>query len=109
MQAILVQILIGLAQLAMAAFGGFLVERHIITGAQEQTLVAWVGYHALIVAPIVAGIVLMLWQKRKGFVRQLVALMPGIHTMQDVDAYIASGKPTPTVLTPSNTVPGVPK
>ena len=56
MQTILVQILIGLAQITMAAFGGFLVERHIITGTQEQTLIAWVMNHTIIISPILAAL-----------------------------------------------------
>ena len=108
MQTILVQILIGLAQITMAAFGGFLVERHIITGVQEQTLIAWVVNHTIIIAPIIAALALTLWQKYKSRVRMLIALQPGVHTENDVNAILASGAATPTILTPPSTTPGVP-
>jgi hypothetical protein len=48
------------------------------------------------------------WKIHGNRVKLLVALMPGPHTEDEVNAHIAAGLPVPSVLTPSNTVPGVP-
>jgi hypothetical protein len=48
------------------------------------------------------------WKIHGNRVKFLVALMPGPHTEDEVNAHIAAGLPVPSVLTPSNTVPGVP-
>lgn len=49
-----------------------------------------------------------LWQQYKSRVKFLTALMPGPRTEAEVIAHIASGATTPSILTPTNTVPGVP-
>jgi len=49
-----------------------------------------------------------LWNQYKGRVKFLTALMPGPRTEDDVLQHIASGATTPSILTPTNTVPGVP-
>lgn len=64
------------------------------------------------VAAAATGILSLAWAQREAIqarVRMLVALMPGIHTEDAVNAHIADKTlPNPTVLTPPNTVPGVP-
>lgn len=49
-----------------------------------------------------------LWQQYKNRVKFLTALMPGPKTEDEVMAHISSGEATPSILTPPNTVPGVP-
>ena len=49
-----------------------------------------------------------LWNQYKGRVKFLTALMPGPKTEQEVIEHIASGATTPSILTPTNTIPGVP-
>ena len=107
MNAIIIQILMGLAQTSLAALGGWLVARHWITGDQEQTLIAWGLTHAAIYAPIALGLALTLWQKYRGRVKMLTALMPGVHTEDQVNQIVKAGV-TPTILTPPSTTPGVP-
>jgi len=48
------------------------------------------------------------WKIHGNRVKLLVALMPGPKTEDEVNEHIAAGLPVPSVLTPSNTVPGVP-
>lgn len=108
MNAILSQILIALAQTAIAFLGGILVEHHIISGAQEQTLIAWTVNHVILAAPVLGALAIGLWQKYIGRKKLLIALQPGVHTENDVNAILKSGAPTPTILTPPSTVPGVP-
>jgi hypothetical protein len=48
------------------------------------------------------------WKIHANRIKLLVALMPGAKTEDEVIAHIAAGLPVPSVLTPSNTVPGVP-
>lgn len=108
MNAILTQILMALAQTAIAFIGGILVEHHVITGAQENTLIAWTVNHAVLAAPVLGAFALTLWQKYIGRRKMLTALMPGVHTEDQVNAILKSGVPTPTILTPPSTTPGVP-
>ena len=49
-----------------------------------------------------------LWQQYKNRVKFLTALMPGPKTENEVIEHIASGSATPSILTPANTIPGVP-
>ena len=49
-----------------------------------------------------------LYQKYQSRVKFLTALMPGPKTEDEVNAHIVSGAVTPSVFTPTNTVPGVP-
>ena len=109
MYPILMQILMALAQTGIAALGGALVAHHIITGDQEQTLTASLLTHVALALPVALALALTLWQKYKGRVKLLIALQPGVHTEEQVDAIVKSGAVTPTILTPANTVPGVPK
>ena len=108
MSTILIQILMGLAQTALAALGGIFVARHWITGEQETTFIAWGLTHVALYAPIALGLALTLWNKYRGRVKMLTALQPGVHTEDDVNAIIKSGALTPTILTPPSTSPGVP-
>ena len=107
MNAIVLQILMALAQTGLAALGGALVRNHYITGEQEQTLIAWGLQHAAIYAPLVLALGLTLWMKYMGRVKMLTALMPNVHTEEQVNAIVKTGL-TPTILTPPSTSPGVP-
>ena len=108
MNAILMQILMGMAQTALAAMGGYFVAHHWITGEQENTFIQWGLTHAAIYAPIAIALGLTLWNKYRGRVKMLVALQPGVHTEDQVNQIIKSGQLTPTILTPPSTQPGVP-
>lgn len=108
MNIIWMQILMGIAQTALAALGGIFVAHHWITGEQEQTFIAWGLTHVTIYAPIAGALALTLWNKYRGRQKVLIALMPGVHTEDQVNDIIKSGQPTPTILTPPSTSPGVP-
>ena len=86
-----------------------LVTRHVITQDQGSHLAVQIVHYAPTLIPLAWG----LWRLRKVSIRErikmLVALMPGVHTEDQVNAIISSGEPTPALTTPSNTVPGVPK
>lgn len=48
------------------------------------------------------------WNQYKSRVKFLTALMSGPTSEAEIAARIKAGEPTPTVLTPPNTIPGVP-
>ena len=80
---------------------GILVEHGIWTQADAKTYVTAAAM----------GILSLAWSQRNVIlnrVKLLVALMPGMHTEDMVNAHIALKLPTPALLTPSNTSPGVP-
>lgn len=109
MNPILAQILMALAQTALAGIGGYLVAHHIITASQADSLTKDLLGHVALALPLVAGLGLTLWNKYLGRRKLLVALQPGVHTEDQVNQILKSGAPTPTITTPSNTSPGVPK
>lgn len=86
----------------LLSFGsGWLVEHGVWTSGQAKSYVAAAA----------AGLLSFAWAQRNVIanrVKLLVALMPGIHTEAAVNAHIADKLPTPTLLTPPNTSPGVP-
>lgn len=87
----------------LLSFGaGWLVSHGVWTNAQATTYVT-------------AGAMAILsfaWAQREWILartRMLVALMPGIHTEDAVNAHIADKTlANPTIMTPPSTVPGVP-
>ncbi len=86
---------------------GMLIERHWISEELGQRLKNEALVHAVILAPLIAAAVLSAWKnvyQRKSI---LTALMPGIDTEDKLKAQMKSGV-TPTLKTPSDTVPGVP-
>lgn len=108
MNPILAQILVGLTQWALAAAGGYLVAHHIITATQADSLTKDLLGHLALALPLLGALALTLWNKYRARVKLLVALQPGVHNEDQVNAIIKSGAPTPTITTPSNTSPGVP-
>lgn len=88
----------------------YLVSQHILTEDQGATFAADFTHKALISLPLLAPLAWGLWVKYRGRVKLMTALsMPANSTENDVKTKIALGQPTPSVLTPPNTVPGVPK
>ncbi len=88
---------------ALAIGAGYLVNHGIWTQADATTYVA-----AAALGLVALG--LSLWDKYKTRIKLLTALtMPAGTTEDAVDAHIAAKLPTPSVTTPPDTVPGVPK
>ena len=86
---------------ALAIGAGYLVKAGIWTQGDATSYVAAAALAILSLA----------WSQRDKIVSRtqlLVALMPGMHTEQQVMAHIADKLPTPSLLTPANTSPGVP-
>jgi hypothetical protein len=107
---ILLQIAMALVQVGAAFLGGVLVAHHVITTTQESTFVASLITHAALALPVLGALALTLWNKYAGRRKFMTALaMPKGATEDDVTAKIAIGSVTPSILTPSNTIPGVPK
>ena len=95
---------------ALTSVGGYLVAHHILTAEQSEQFSSAFAHNAILALPAVAALALGLWSKYKGRIKFLTAL--SIHqpaTENDVNAKISRGDATPSVLTPPNTVPGVPK
>lgn len=88
----------------LLSFGsGWLVAHGVWTQADAKTYVAGAAM----------GILSFAWAQRNWVIARMklmIALMPGIHTENDVNAHIADKTlQNPTILTPPNTTPGVPK
>ena len=87
---------------ALALLAGYIVKKGIWTEGDATTYVS-AGTLALL------ALGWSLWQKYTARSKTLTALMmPAGSTEDELKAHIASGAPTPSVLTPSNTAPGVP-
>ena len=97
-----------LVQVGAAFLGGVLVAHHVITTTQESTFITSLVTHAALALPVLGALALTLWQKYKGRLKMLIALQSGVHTEDQVNAILASGAATPTILTPPSTSPGVP-
>lgn len=87
----------------LLTFGsGWLVEHGVWSSGDAKTYTAAAAM----------GLLSFAWAQRvwvKDRLRLLVALMPGIHTEDAVNAHLADKTlPNPTLLTPPNTPPGVP-
>jgi hypothetical protein len=93
---------------ALTAAGAWLVGHHVLTASQSETYVTAFAHDLVIALPAIGGLAWGLWTRYHGRVKFLTALMPGVHTENQVNAILKSGAPTPTVTTPPNTVPGVP-
>jgi hypothetical protein len=85
------------------AMAGWLVARGMLPqGSVEE----WTGAVALTLVAVLWS----LYQKYVERTKLMVALtLPSGSTENDVTSHIATGVVTPSVLTPPNTVPGVPK
>ena len=103
MNPMLQEALASIARWALALLAGYLVKHGIWTAGDASSYVA---AGAL-------GIVALgwsIWQKYGARLKLVTALtMPAGTSESAVIQKIASGVPVPTVSTPSNTVPGVPK
>lgn len=55
------------------------------------------------------AVIWSLWTHYRTRIKFLTALMPGPKTESEVKEHIKSGEPTPSVNTPPDTIPGVPK
>lgn len=109
MDPLLLEFLGVLIRSALQQIGGYLVAYHWLTGSQSETYVTAFTHDIVLALPAIGGTVWGLWTRYHTRKKFMTALMPGVHTEDQVKAIMKSGEPTPTVLTPSNTVPGVPK
>lgn len=108
MSALLLDILGTWLRAAAIALSAYLVEHHIVTSGQGDQLSMELARHLALILPAVLalawGTMKNVWQKRA----VLTALMmPSCSTENDLKATIKTGA-TPSVRTPSDTVPGIP-
>ncbi len=98
------------ARWALTALGVWLVHQHFITSDQQEPFVIAAVHDVTLALPAVGGLVLGICAKIRSRRKFLTALTmePGA-TENDVKDKLKSGDPTPTVFTPPNTTPGVPK
>jgi hypothetical protein len=88
--------------------GGYLVAHHVINDAANELYVTHFTHVIILSLPAAGSILWGLYVRYRGRRKLMVALMPGVHTEDQVNAIIKSGQATPTVSTPSSTIPGVP-
>lgn len=99
-----------LVRWAVTSAMAYLVAHHVLTADQGATFGADFIHRALLSLPLLATLAWGLWSKYHGRLKFMAALsMPTCATENDVLAKIALGQPTPSVMTPPNTIPGVPK
>lgn len=95
---------------ALVSLSAFLVQRHIVTEQQGESLIAMWFDQIINALPGIVALVWSWWQKHSSRkVLNTALTLPAGVTEDQVRAYIASGATVPTVNTPSNTVPGIPK
>ncbi len=91
----------------LAYLGGYLVAHHVINDAQNERFIDHFAHLIILSLPAAGGVLWGLYVRYRGRKKLLTALMPGVHTEDQVNAIWKSGQ-TPTVTTPTNSVPGVP-
>lgn len=110
MNQVLEDILQILAKWGLSVLTTYMVAHHIASAGAADHFSQDVLSHLALWAPAIGGLVLMLWGKMRARKQLVTALsMPVGSTENDVKAAIKSGAVTPTIFTPPNTVPGVPK
>lgn len=99
---------------AIKYFGGMilasLATRHVITVDQSQRLLDDLTHKAIAYAPALLLFAPIAWKITKNRAKLVTALMVGKISEDEVKMMLANPTvQTPTVKTPPNTVPGVPK
>ena len=88
----------------------YLIQHHIVTATQGETLSTMWFDQILNALPGIVALVWSNYDKIWARVKLMTALwLPKGATENAVTAKIATGEPTPSVHTPPDTVPGVPK
>lgn len=108
MNPIYTDILEAVARWAISLIVTVLVTHHVIAADQSASLTADLLHKVALYSPTLIPLAWAVWKIVKARVKFLTALMPDVHTEDDVNAILKSGGPTPTILTPPSTVPGVP-
>lgn len=101
MPPLLQEALMSILRFVLALAAGWFVGHGIWTQAAATTYVEGAALAILSLA----------WSQRNVIIQRtklLVALMPGIHTEDAVNAHLAAKLPTPALSTPPSTSPGVP-
>ncbi len=98
-----------IARWGLTLLFGYLVQHHVITAEQSETYVVAFAHktvlYGLTLIPLIMGLCGK-WRSRR---KLLVATMKAGMSENEIKDVIRSGDPVPTVRTPANTVPGVPK
>lgn len=108
MNPIYTDILEAVARWAISLIVTVLVTHHIITADQSPTLTADLLHKVALYSPTLLPLGWAVFKIVKARAKLLIALVPGVHTEDQVNAIYHSGQPTPALSTPPNTVPGVP-
>jgi hypothetical protein len=108
MNPIYIDVLEAVARWAISLAVTVLVTHHIITADQSASLTADLLHKVILYSPTLIPLGWVIWKIIRARVKMLVALMPNVHTEDQVNAIIKSGALTPTILTPPSTSPGVP-
>lgn len=109
MEPIYSDILRAVAAWAIGFVVNILATHHVITADQSASLTTDLMHKVVLYSPTLIPLGWAVWRIVKNRTKLLVALMPGVHTEDQVRAILKSGAPTPALTTPSNTVPGVPQ
>jgi len=103
------ELLASLARKALVLLSGWLIARGVFTSEQGDSFIKiGLEYAAEWLPLILASVWAYISVKAKRSKLVTALTMPVGATENDVIAKIKSGEPTPTVMTPPNTIPGVP-
>lgn len=92
----------------LTSIGSYLVAHHVLNASQSEQYVTAFTHDLVLALPMIGGLLWGLWTRYHGRVKLLTALSKGPTTEDAINAIIKSGAPTPTVMTPKSTIPGVP-
>lgn len=110
MDPMITEFLAVVARWAITSAMAYLVTKHVITPDQADSFASDFGRHAVYLIALFAPLAWGLWAKYRSRLKFMAALsMPEKSTENDVNAKLKLGQRVPSVLTPVDTVPGVPK
>ncbi len=93
---------------ALTMAGAWLVTHHVLSNAQSETYVTAFSHDLVLILPSLGALGWGMWTRYHTRQKLVTALMPGVHTEDQVNAILKYSDAIPTVFTPTNTVPGVP-
>ncbi len=94
---------------SLSMLGGWLVARHFLTASDSERFATAFAHDLALALPTVGAAVWGVIVRYRGKKKLLVALSSDVKMSEnEVNAIVKSGAVTPTVMTPKNTVPGIP-
>lgn len=97
------------ARWALTVVFTWLVKGHVMTSEQGETFVTAFAHNAVLALPAIGALVLGICAKIRARRKLMIATSAANMTENEVKAILKNSASVPTISTPPNTVPGVPK